>query len=109
MAQSPQFYKQMMVPVLERVYEIGRAYRAEKSSTSRHMTEILMLDMEMGFIDSFQDVIQMTQKFFKTSIDNTRAECQDKFAYLGQTQPLLPGEFPRITVAKLHELMYVQT
>lgn len=47
MAQSPQFYKQMMVPVLERVYEIGRAYRAEKSSTSRHMTEILMLDMEM--------------------------------------------------------------
>jgi len=47
LAQSPQFYKQMMVPVFERVYEIGRAYRAEKSNTSRHMSEILMLDMEM--------------------------------------------------------------
>lgn len=47
LAQSPQFYKQIMVPVFERVYEIGRAYRAEKSNTSRHMSEILMLDMEM--------------------------------------------------------------
>ena len=47
LAQSPQFYKQMMVPVFERVYEIGRAYRAEKSNTSRHMSEILMVDMEM--------------------------------------------------------------
>ena len=47
LAQSPQFYKQIMVPVFERVYEIGKAYRAEKSNTSRHTTEILMLDMEM--------------------------------------------------------------
>jgi len=47
LAQSPQFYKQIMVPVFERVYEIGRAYRAEKSNTNRHMSEILMLDMEM--------------------------------------------------------------
>ena len=47
LAQSPQFYKQAMVAVFDRVYEIGRAYRAEKSNTSRHMSEILMLDMEM--------------------------------------------------------------
>lgn len=47
LAQSPQFYKQMMVPIFERVYEIGRAYRAEKSNSARHLTEILMLDVEM--------------------------------------------------------------
>ena len=109
MAQSPQFYKQMMVPVLERVYEIGRAYRAEKSSTSRHMTEILMLDMEMWFIDSFQDIIDMTQNFFKHSIDATWTECQTLLESLGQTQPLLPVVFPRITVAELHDLMFAQT
>ena len=74
LAQSPQFYKQIMVPVFERVYEIGRAYRAEKSNTNRHMSEILMLDMEMGFIDSFDDIIEMTDRFVKFSIENTRKE-----------------------------------
>ena len=109
MAQSPQFYKQMMVPIFERVYEIGRAYRAEKSSTSRHMTEILMLDMEMGFIDKFEDVIQMTQSFFKSVVDSTWTECEKKFAFLGQNQALLPEQFPRISVAQLHDLMFEQT
>jgi nondiscriminating aspartyl-tRNA synthetase len=47
LAQSPQFYKQIMVPVFEKIYEIGRAYRAEKSNTSRHMSEVLMVDAEM--------------------------------------------------------------
>src|SRR5262249_25715333 len=57
-AQSPQFYKQMMVGSgLERVFEIGHAYRAEKSETSRHLTEFVSLDFEMGFIQSEQDVM----------------------------------------------------
>ena len=60
MAQSPQFYKQIMVGVFEKVYEIGRAYRAEKSNTSRHVSEILMLDMEMGFINSFEDILNVS-------------------------------------------------
>ncbi len=47
LAQSPQFYKQMMVSVFERVYEIGHAYRAEKSNTSQHMTELVMIDVEL--------------------------------------------------------------
>jgi nondiscriminating aspartyl-tRNA synthetase len=74
LAQSPQFYKQMMVPVFERVYEIGKAYRAEKSNTSRHTTEILMLDMEMGFIDSFEDIIEMAERFCNFVIDATWKE-----------------------------------
>lgn len=77
LAQSPQFYKQMMVPVFERVYEIGKAYRAEKSNTSRHTTEILMLDMEMGFIDSFDDIIEMTENFVNYVIDKTREEAEN--------------------------------
>jgi len=59
-AQSPQFYKQIMVTAgLERVFEVGHAYRAEKSETSRHLTEYVSLDFEMGFIDSEQDVMRM--------------------------------------------------
>jgi nondiscriminating aspartyl-tRNA synthetase len=109
LAQSPQFYKQMMVPVFERVYEIGKAYRAEKSNTSRHTTEILMLDMEMGFIDSFDDIIEMTERFVNYVIEQTRKEGEQLLLALGATKPLLVEKFPRISVEKLHELMKQET
>ena len=57
LAQSPQFYKQMMVPVYERVFEVGPVYRAEKHDTSRHLNEYTSMDFEMGFIDSFKDIM----------------------------------------------------
>jgi len=57
LAQSPQFYKQMMVGVFERVYEIAPVYRAEPSATTRHMTEYTSIDGEMGFI-SLKDLEQ---------------------------------------------------
>jgi hypothetical protein len=53
LAQSAQFYKQIMVGVFERVYEIGATYRAELSFTPRHVTEFTTLDVEMGFVSSF--------------------------------------------------------
>ena len=109
LAQSPQFYKQIMVPVLERVYEIGRAYRAEKSNTSRHMSEILMLDMEMGFIDSFEDIIIFIEDFVSKVIKDTWAESELKLKSLNAEMPLIPEKFPRITVKDLHELMKKET
>ena len=59
LAQSPQFYKQMMVGVYERVFETGPVFRAEKHSTVRHLNEYTSLDFEMGYISSFEDVMQM--------------------------------------------------
>jgi len=109
LAQSPQFYKQMMVPVFERVYEIGRAYRAEKSNTSRHMSEILMLDMEMGFIDSFEDIIDITDRFVKSTIEWTWSEAGELLTQLWTTKPLLADKTPRITLKELHELMKKET
>jgi nondiscriminating aspartyl-tRNA synthetase len=109
LAQSPQFYKQIMVPVFERVYEIGKAYRAEKSNTSRHTTEILMLDMEMGFIDSFDDIIEVTERFVNEVITKTWAEAEKLLTELGATKPLLVEKFPRISVADLHQLMKKET
>lgn len=57
LAQSPQFYKQAMVPVYERVFEIGPVFRAEKHNTQRHLNEYTSMDFEMGFIDGFEDVM----------------------------------------------------
>ncbi|MFA5829413.1 MAG: aspartate--tRNA(Asn) ligase [Candidatus Gracilibacteria bacterium] len=65
LAQSPQFYKQFMVPVYGRVFEVGPVFRAEKHATSRHINEYTSLDFEMGFIDSFRDVMSMEVGFLK--------------------------------------------
>jgi nondiscriminating aspartyl-tRNA synthetase len=59
LAQSPQFYKQMMVGVYERVYEIAPVFRAEKHDTSRHLNEYTSVDLEMGYIKGFEDIMQM--------------------------------------------------
>lgn len=108
LAQSPQFYKQMMVPVFERVYEIGKAYRAEKSNSSRHLSEILMLDVEMWFID-FEYLLGFITGFLHAIITETWNEWEDRLTMLGATRPLLTDTFPRITVYDLHELMFKET
>ena len=57
LAQSPQFYKQMMVGVFERVYEVGPVFRAEPHDTARHLAQYTSLDAELGFIDDHRDVM----------------------------------------------------
>jgi len=59
LTQSPQFYKQIMVGVFERVYEIAPVFRAEKHDTSRHINEYTSVDLEMGFIKSFYDIMRL--------------------------------------------------
>ena len=72
LAQSPQFYKQMMVGVFERVFETGPVFRAEKHNTKRHLNEYTSLDFEMGYIDGFEDIMAMEtgvlQNIMKTLI-----------------------------------------
>jgi len=65
LGQSPQLYKQMMVGVFERVFEIGHIYRAEEHNTSRHLNEVVQMDIEMGFIESQNDAMDMQEKFLK--------------------------------------------
>lgn len=65
LAQSPQFYKQIMVGVFERVFEIGPVFRAEPHSTTRHVNQYFSLDMEMGFIKDEMDIIKMGHGFMK--------------------------------------------
>lgn len=65
LAQSPQFYKQMMVGVYERVFEIGPVFRAEKHDTSRHLNEYTSVDFEMGYIESFEEIMQMETKMLQ--------------------------------------------
>ena len=89
LAQSPQFYKQTMVGVFERVYEVAPVFRAEKHATQRHLNEYTSLDFEMGYIDSFADVMEMEQGFLRYLMELLRTEYAAELALLGVEQPLL--------------------
>lgn len=67
--QSPQFYKQMMVGVFDRVFETAPVFRAEKHNTKRHLNEYTSLDLEMGYIESFQDIMEMETGFLQYTIE----------------------------------------
>ena len=88
LAQSPQFYKQAMVASgLERVFEIGAAYRAEKHDTPRHLNEYVSLDVEMGFIQGFEDLMDLEVEILAHVFDRV----QDKHsATLGQFETTVP-------------------
>lgn len=107
LAQSPQFYKQIMVGVFERVFEIGPAYRAELSATTRHVSEVTMLDIEMGFIDSHADVLNMVQDMTYSVLTRAYKECADDLGDLKAPELIIKPDFPRYSVAKVHD-MYKQ-
>lgn len=89
LAQSPQFYKQMMVGVFERVFEIAPVFRAEKHDTARHLNEYTSVDIEMSYIESFEEIMQMETKML-----------QKVMRYLGanyaQELELLQVELPKV-------------
>lgn len=87
LAQSPQFYKQTMVGVFERVYEVAPVFRAEKHATQRHLNEYTSLDFEMGYIDSFADVMEMEQGFLQYLMELLRTEYAAELALLGVELP----------------------
>lgn len=104
LAQSPQLYKQIMVGVFERVFEIGPAFRAEPSMTTRHLSETTMLDIEMGFIESHDDVLKMTEGLINFVIGKLWDGHEELLKSLNATRPTLVESFPRLTIAEVHEL-----
>lgn len=104
LAQSPQFYKQIMTGVFERVYEIAPAYRAELSATTRHVSEVTMLDIEMGFIEGHKDVLDMVQDMTYHTITKAYEVFADELKSLNAPDLVLKPEFPRYTVAEIHAM-----
>jgi nondiscriminating aspartyl-tRNA synthetase len=104
LAQSPQLYKQMLVGAFERVFEIAPAFRAEPSATTRHMSEVYMLDIEMGFIKDHEEVLDMVQDMTYYAVTNVYKEHADDLKALNAPELVLKAKFPRYTVAQVHEM-----
>jgi nondiscriminating aspartyl-tRNA synthetase len=92
LAQSPQFYKQMMVGVFERVFEVGPVFRAEPSDTARHLASYTSLDAEMGFINDHRDVIDACHATVAGMLTSIRATAGASLELLTVTMPRLPDK-----------------
>lgn len=106
LAQSPQFYKQILVGAFERVYEIGHSYRAEPSATTRHLTELTMLDIEMGFVADHDEVLDMVGDMTQYTLKRVYDEHADDLKSLNAPELKLAddGKVPRFTIAEIHEM-----
>lgn len=105
LAQSPQFYKQMLVGAgYERVFEIGFVYRAEDHATSRHINEYLSLDFEMGFIENEQDVIAMEIGFLRELFENLRRNCARELAFYNKQLPEIK-EIPQFPLSEARAIL----
>lgn len=104
LAQSPQFYKQIMVGVFERVFEIGHSYRAEPSATTRHLTELTMLDIEMGFVKDHQEVMDTVANMTKYALENVYESHADDLKSLNAPELKLTEDVPKFTIAEIHEM-----
>lgn len=102
LAQSPQFYKQIMVGPFERVFEIAPVYRAEPSATTRHMTEYTSIDAEMGFI-TIEDLKQLLSGLLNFVTDYIWENNSTHLKALNATKPVLPKEIPSMSMAEIHE------
>lgn len=97
LAQSPQFYKQMMVGAgYERVFEIGHVYRAEEHNTSRHINEYVSLDLEMGFIEDERDLMALETRMLRRIFAMVKKECAKELALLGAEVPEIGEAIPAI-------------
>lgn len=101
LAQSPQFYKQTMVGVFERVHEVGPVFRAEPHDTVRHLSEYVSLDAEIGFITDHRDVLAL----LRTVLAGMREEVAALDLPIGAVVPEIPDEIPTIHFSRALELV----
>jgi nondiscriminating aspartyl-tRNA synthetase len=96
LAQSPQFYKQQLVGVFERVYEVGPVFRAEPHDTVRHLAEYVSLDVELGFIDDHRDVLAVLREVIAGMVAGVHEHAPGAAERAGAEVPVVPEEIPVI-------------
>ncbi len=103
LSQSPQLYKQMLVPVFERVYTIAKAYRAEPSVTTRHLTEATQMDVEMGFIE-FEELLDLLEKVATDMLKCVEENSEKELKNFG-VEKIAFGKIPRLTLREAQQVI----
>jgi nondiscriminating aspartyl-tRNA synthetase len=109
LAQSPQLYKQILVSVFERVFTVCKAFRAEPSMTTRHLTEYISLDCEMGFIESWEDLLEACEMVIKNIFSDVEKNCKKELEIWGAKVPEIRGKIPRLKLREAQEIIFKRT
>ncbi|MEV4354746.1 aspartate--tRNA(Asn) ligase [Nonomuraea sp. NPDC049625] len=104
LAQSPQFYKQAMVGVFERVFEVGPVFRAEPHDTVRHLAQYTSLDAELGFVRDHRDVMAVLREVVAGMLESVRRRAPSAVERAGAVLPEVPAEIPAIHFTEAQEL-----
>ena len=108
LAQSPQFYKQMaLAGGLDRVFEVGPVFRAEKSNTNRHATEFTGFDLEFAYIDSYEDVMDLEEDLLIAGLKVVKERYGDEILEIFGKEVIIPTKpFPRIKLKDLYQQLH---
>ena len=105
LSQSPQFYKQMaMAAGFDRIFEVGPVFRAEKSFTNKHATEFTGFDLEMSYIDSFRDVMQIEAELLQDALKHVKEKYGEQIKELYGLETVVPTlPFPEMKLQDVYK------
>ena len=106
LTQSPQLYKQIAMSAFERVFSVNKVFRAEPSVTTRHLTEIVSLDAEMAFINSWEDVRDMADETVKYVFKQLENNCKQELALYNTTTPSVVEKTPTLSLVEAQQKIY---
>ena len=109
LTQSPQLYKQIVMSAFERVFSVNKIFRAEPSSTTRHLTEIVSLDAEMAFIDSWKDVRDMAEETVRFILKQVAAKNMEHLKILNATIPVMIDKTPTLSLKEVQQKIFEKT
>lgn len=109
LAQSPQFYKQIMVGVFERVFTVGNCFRAEQHATSRHLNEFTGLDLEMGMIKDHHDIMDLEMDMLRYVLDHLDKTVPNELKVWNYVRPEVPKEVPFLKLREVQKLIKDKT
>ncbi|OGM14958.1 aspartate--tRNA(Asn) ligase [Candidatus Woesebacteria bacterium RIFCSPLOWO2_01_FULL_39_23] len=106
--QSPQLYKQMMIPVYERVYLVSHAYRSEPSVTTRHLSESIQMDCELGFV-KFEELLDALEFVGKETLEYVGKNCKSILEDYGVPEIQVGKTVPRLTMREAQKIIFDRT
>ena len=102
LSQSPQLYKQVAMTAFERVFSVNKIFRAEPSATTRHLTEVVSLDAEMGFIDSWEDVRDCAEGTVRHILKSVSERNSKELEFLKAELPVMIEKTPTMSLSEAH-------
>lgn len=109
LAQSPQLYKSLLVSIFERVFSVNKIFRAEPSVTTRHLTEVISLDAEFGFIRDYLEVKEMAEYVIKFILRQVEERCKEELRLHNATIPLVSESIPIIKLRDAQQIIFERT